>query len=44
MPMNIDGAIAVIYAELGFDGPLSRGLFCLSRSVSILVHAWEQTQ
>ena len=42
IPMNIDGATAVIYAELGFAGPLARGLFCLSRSVGILSHAWEQ--
>ncbi|MEW2918605.1 citryl-CoA lyase [Ruegeria sp. ANG10] len=44
VPMNIDGATAVIYAELGFAAPLARGLFCLSRSVGILAHAWEQTQ
>ncbi|WP_170426394.1 citryl-CoA lyase [Ruegeria arenilitoris] len=44
VPMNIDGATAVIYAELGFEPPLARGLFCLSRSVGILAHAWEQTQ
>lgn len=42
LPMNIDGATAVIYAELGFAAPLARGLFCLSRSVGILAHAWEQ--
>lgn len=42
VPMNIDGAIAVIYAELGFAGPLARGLFCLSRSVGVISHAWEQ--
>ena len=44
VPMNIDGATAVIYAELGFEAPLARGLFCLSRSVGILAHAWEQKQ
>ena len=43
VPMNIDGATAVIYAELGFAAPLARGLFCLARSVGILAHAWEQT-
>nr|WP_300311521.1 citryl-CoA lyase [Halomonas sp.] len=42
IPLNIDGATAVIYAELGFPAPLARGLFCLSRSVGILSHAWEQ--
>jgi len=41
--MNIDGATAVIYCELGFAPELGRGLFILSRSVGILAHAWEQT-
>ena len=44
IPMNIDGATAVIYTELGFPASLARGLFCLSRSVGILAHAWEQTR
>lgn|SRR5690554_50731 len=42
IPLNIDGATAVIYAELGVPAPLARGLFCLSRSVGVLAHAWEQ--
>lgn len=44
IPLNIDGATAVIYGELGFPPPLTRGLFVLSRSVGILAHAWEQSQ
>ncbi|MPV86486.1 citryl-CoA lyase [Ostreibacterium oceani] len=44
IPMNIDGVTAVIYAELGFSPALARGLFCLSRSVGILAHAWEQSE
>jgi citrate synthase len=44
VPLNIDGATAVIYAELGFPAPLARGLFCLSRSLGILAHAWEQSE
>jgi citrate synthase len=44
VPMNIDGATAIIYGELGFAAPLARGLFVLSRSVGILAHAWEETQ
>ncbi|WP_305972553.1 MULTISPECIES: citryl-CoA lyase [unclassified Mameliella] len=44
VPMNIDGATAVIYAELGCSPPLARGFFGLSRSVGILAHAWEQRQ
>ncbi|MDE0699038.1 MAG: citryl-CoA lyase, partial [Boseongicola sp.] len=42
--MNIDGATAVIFCELDFPAPLSRGLFCLSRSVGVLAHGWEQMQ
>ncbi|HUH40992.1 MAG TPA: citryl-CoA lyase [Castellaniella sp.] len=44
IPMNIDGATAVIYSELGFAPELGRGIFLLSRSVGILAHAWEQMQ
>lgn len=42
VPMNVDGATATIYCELGFAPELGRGLFVLSRSVGILAHAWEQ--
>lgn len=42
IPMNIDGATAVIFSELGFAAELGRGLFILSRAVGILSHAWEQ--
>ncbi|MEO0916501.1 MAG: citryl-CoA lyase, partial [Pseudomonadota bacterium] len=44
IPMNIDGATAVIFAELGFPAPLARGLFSLSRAVGLLAHAWEQSE
>ena len=44
VPMNIDGATAVIYAELGFAPELARGLFCLSRSVGAMAHGHEQMQ
>ncbi len=44
VPMNIDGATAAIYCELGFPPAIARGLFCLSRSVGILAHTWEQTE
>jgi citrate synthase len=44
IPMNIDGATAAIFAELGFPPPLCRGLFVLSRSVGALAHAWEEMQ
>lgn len=44
VPMNIDGATAIIYGELGFPSALARGLFVLSRSVGILAHAWEESE
>jgi citrate synthase len=44
VPMNIDGATAVIYAELGFAAEQARGLFCLSRSVGAMAHGYEQMQ
>lgn len=43
LPMNIDGATAVVYGELGFEPALARGIFILSRSVGILAHAWEES-
>ena len=44
IPMNIDGATGVVFAELGFAPPLCRGLFVLSRSVGALAHAYEEMQ
>ena len=44
VPMNIDGATAIIYSSLGCPPELARGLFVLSRSVGILAHAWEERQ
>lgn len=43
VPMNIDGATAIVYAELGFAPALGRGLFVLSRAVGALAHAWEES-
>lgn len=43
LPMNIDGATATVFCELGFSPALGRGLFILSRSVGILAHAHEQS-
>jgi len=44
LPINIDGATGVIFAELGFPPPLCRGLFVLSRAVGALAHAFEEMQ
>jgi len=42
--LNIDGATAAIYGELGFTPQMARGIFCLSRSVGILAHAAEEQE
>jgi citrate synthase len=44
IPMNVDGATGVVFAELGFPPPLCRGLFVLSRSLGALAHAFEEMQ
>ncbi|MFI7061252.1 citryl-CoA lyase [Kribbella sp. NPDC050124] len=44
IPMNVDGATATIYAELGLPPELARGLFVVSRTVGLLAHAYEQQQ
>lgn len=44
VPMNIDGATAIVYGELGFSPEAARGLFVLARSVGILANALEERQ
>ena len=44
IPLNVDGATAVIFCELGFAPQLGRGLYILSRAAGILAHSWEQIQ
>lgn len=44
LPINIDGISAIVYAELGLEPELARGLFVIARSVGILSHAWEERQ
>jgi len=42
--LNIDGATGAIFAALGISPMLARGLFCLSRSVGLMAHSYEQAQ
>lgn len=44
VPMNIDGATAIIYSKMRFAPELGRWLFVLARSVGILAQAWEERQ
>lgn len=42
LPINIDGATAMIYGEIGLSAELARAVFVLSRSVGIVANAWEE--
>ncbi len=42
LPLNIDGAIAALMSELGFDWRLGKSLFIISRVVGISAHVQEE--
>ncbi len=42
IPLNIDGAQAVILCTLGFEPPTAKAFFCVSRSLGIVAHVLEQ--
>ncbi len=42
LPINIDGALAALFLELGFDWRLARGFFILSRVAGLVAHAHEE--
>ena len=44
LPLNIDGAIAAVCADLGFDPELGNGLFIIARTPGLVAHAHEERQ
>lgn len=42
LPINIDGAIAAIISELGFDWRLGKAIFALGRMPGMIAHAHEE--
>jgi citrate synthase len=42
LPLNIDGAIAAVCGDLGFDPEIGNGLFIISRVPGLLAHAVEE--
>ncbi len=42
IPLNIDGAIAAVISDLGFDWQLGKAFFMLSRIVGLIAHAYEE--
>lgn len=44
LPLNIDGAIAAVCGDLGFDPELGNGLFIIARTPGLIAHAHEEWQ
>jgi succinyl-CoA synthetase alpha subunit len=42
LPLNVDGAIAAVLCELGFEPEIANGLFILSRVGGLVAHAHEE--
>jgi citryl-CoA lyase len=40
--LNVDGAIAAISSDMGFDWRLGKGFFIVSRTPGLVAHAYEQ--
>lgn len=41
--LNVDGAIAAISSDMGFDWRIGKGFFIVSRTPGLIAHAYEQT-
>lgn len=41
--LNIDGAVAAIISDMGFDWRLGKGIFAIGRTVGIVAHTYEET-
>ena len=42
LPMNVDGALAAVLADLGFEPAAMNGLFMIARTPGLLAHALEE--
>ncbi len=42
LPMNVDGAIAAVLADLGFEPSMMNGLFMIARLPGLIAHALEE--
>lgn len=42
LPINVDGAIAAVISDMGFDWRLGKGFFIISRTVGLIAHAYEE--
>jgi citrate synthase len=44
LPLNIDGAIAAVCGDLGFDPEIGNALFIIARTPGLIAHAHEERQ
>ena len=42
LPINVDGAIAAVISDMGFDWRLGKGFFIISRTPGLIAHAIEE--
>ena len=42
LPINVDGAVAAVISDMGFDWRLGKGFFIISRVPGLLAHAYEE--
>jgi citryl-CoA lyase len=42
LPINVDGAIAAIISDMGFDWRMGKGFFIISRAAGLVAHAYEE--
>lgn len=42
IPINVDGAIAAVVSDMGFDYRLGKGFFIIGRVVGIIAHVFEE--
>jgi len=42
LPINVDGAIAAVISDMGFDWRLGKGFFIISRTVGLIAQAYEE--
>ncbi|MBI2990281.1 MAG: citryl-CoA lyase [Candidatus Magasanikbacteria bacterium] len=43
LPLNVDGAIAAILCDMGFDYRLGKGIFMIGRVPGLIAHIYEET-
>ncbi len=42
LPLNVDGAIAAVISDMGFDWRIGKGFFIISRVPGLIAHAYEE--